>query len=152
MEGYLLLRTRKHPTAVIHERVLEAIDFLKQLSLELSIYKLDADELLDLLEKVETVSQILLISEKKKKVTKVREDNLKAIQFISKTMTGKFKSNIHNHRMLGWLALLEKFKEDDPEQFKYIWNCLNLVRKSAFPDYTIFIQDLIVRVIGKSYH
>lgn len=101
MEGYLLLRVRKHPTAVIHERVLEAIDFLKQLTLELSIYKLDADELLSLLEKVETVSQILLISEKKKKVTKVREDNLKAIQFISKTMTGKFKSNIHNQRMLG---------------------------------------------------
>jgi hypothetical protein len=131
---------------------MEAIDFLKQLTLELSIYKLDADELLDLLEKVETVSQILLISEKKKKVTKVRENNLKAIQFISKTMTGKFKTNIHNLRMLGWLELLEKYKQDDPDQFKYIWNCLNLMSKRSFPDYTTFIQEHIVRTIGKSYH
>jgi len=72
MEGYLLLRVRKHPIAVIHERVLEAIDFLKQLTLEFSIYKLNADKLSNLLDKVETVSQILLISEKKRRSLSLR--------------------------------------------------------------------------------
>jgi hypothetical protein len=43
---------KKHPTKVVRERVVEAIDFLNQLTLELSIYKLNADELLDLLEKL----------------------------------------------------------------------------------------------------
>jgi len=75
------------PYTAVSERVLQAIDYLKQLTLDPAIYHLDVDELVDLLEKVETVSQILLISEKKKKITKLREDNLRTIQFISKTLT-----------------------------------------------------------------
>jgi len=98
MAGYLLLRERYLPKSLVLERVLESIEYLKNLSLDRTIYLLDVDELLDLLEKVENVSQILLISEKKKKVTKVREDNLKTIQFIDKTLNEKFKRNIHNQR------------------------------------------------------
>jgi len=98
MAGYLLLRERSWPKSLVLERVLESIEYLKNLSLDRTIYLLDVDELLDLLEKVENVSQILLISEKKKKVTKVREDNLKTIQFIDKTLNEKFKRNIHNQR------------------------------------------------------